>query len=59
MAGDNSTALFHIAVIMDPLSVLGQRWSNLLEVSLAFVKNVLKANGSVGVVVGKRAGYVH
>ncbi|KAG6885729.1 hypothetical protein C0993_010556 [Termitomyces sp. T159_Od127] len=30
-AGDNSTALFHIAVVMDPLSIVGQRWSNLLE----------------------------
>ncbi|KAG6876468.1 hypothetical protein C0992_012845 [Termitomyces sp. T32_za158] len=30
-AGDNSTALFQIAVIMDPLSVVGQRWLNLLE----------------------------
>ncbi|KAG6887758.1 hypothetical protein C0995_013010 [Termitomyces sp. Mi166 len=30
-AGDNSTALFHIAVIMDPLSIVGQKWSSLLE----------------------------
>ncbi|KAG6918623.1 hypothetical protein DXG01_013034 [Tephrocybe rancida] len=33
-AGDNSTALFHIAVILDPLSVTGQKWSSLLEMPL-------------------------
>ncbi|KAG6913880.1 hypothetical protein DXG01_003716 [Tephrocybe rancida] len=31
-AGNNSTALFHIAVILDPLSVTGQKWSSLLEI---------------------------
>jgi len=30
--GDNSTALYHVAVIMDPLSETAQRWSSLLEV---------------------------
>ncbi|KNZ76128.1 UDP-glucose:glycoprotein glucosyltransferase [Termitomyces sp. J132] len=30
-AGDHSMALFHIAVVMDPLSVVGQKWSSLLE----------------------------
>ncbi|KAF8069177.1 glycosyltransferase family 24 protein [Lyophyllum atratum] len=30
-AGDNTTALYHIAVIMDPLSVTGQKWSSLLQ----------------------------
>ncbi|KAF5378749.1 hypothetical protein D9615_006978 [Tricholomella constricta] len=30
-AGDNYTALYHIAVIMDPLSVTGQKWSSLLQ----------------------------
>ncbi|KAF8164188.1 UDP-glucose:glycoprotein glucosyltransferase-domain-containing protein [Mycena galopus ATCC 62051] len=29
--GNNSTALYHIAVILDPLSEVGQRWSSLLE----------------------------
>ncbi|KAJ7264047.1 glycosyltransferase family 24 protein [Mycena haematopus] len=29
--GDNSTALYHIAVILDPVSEIGQRWSSLLE----------------------------
>ena len=30
--GDNSTALYHVAVILDPLSEIAQRWSSLLEV---------------------------
>ncbi|KAG5641244.1 hypothetical protein DXG03_005668 [Asterophora parasitica] len=30
-AGDKSTALYHIAVILDPLSVSGQKWSSLLQ----------------------------
>jgi hypothetical protein len=30
--GDNSTALYHVAVILDPLSETAQRWSSLLEV---------------------------
>ncbi|KAF7345254.1 hypothetical protein MSAN_01902000 [Mycena sanguinolenta] len=29
--GDNSTALYHIAVILDPVSEIGQRWSSLLQ----------------------------
>jgi hypothetical protein len=30
--GHNSTALYHVAVILDPLSETAQRWSSLLEV---------------------------
>ncbi|RDB27081.1 UDP-glucose:glycoprotein glucosyltransferase [Hypsizygus marmoreus] len=30
-AGDNITALYHIAVLMDPLSVTAQKWSSLLQ----------------------------
>ncbi|KAJ6489844.1 glycosyltransferase family 24 protein [Mycena sanguinolenta] len=29
--GDNSTALYHVAVILDPVSEIGQRWSSLLQ----------------------------
>lgn len=29
--GDNSTALLHIGVVVDPLSEAAQRWSSLLE----------------------------
>ncbi|KAF4618673.1 hypothetical protein D9613_009850 [Agrocybe pediades] len=29
--GDNSTALYHIAALVDPLSETGQRWSSLLK----------------------------
>ncbi|KAG5636220.1 hypothetical protein H0H81_008754 [Sphagnurus paluster] len=30
-AGDNSTALYHIAVLVDPLSVTAQKWSSLIQ----------------------------
>ncbi|GLB42376.1 putative UDP-glucose:Glycoprotein Glucosyltransferase [Lyophyllum shimeji] len=30
-AGDNTTALYHVGVILDPLSVTGQKWSSLLQ----------------------------
>jgi UDP-glucose:glycoprotein glucosyltransferase len=30
--GDNSTALYHIVALIDPLSEVAQRWSSLLEV---------------------------
>ncbi|KAJ7513036.1 glycosyltransferase family 24 protein [Mycena galericulata] len=29
--GDNSTALYHIAVLVDPVSEIAQKWSSLLE----------------------------
>jgi UDP-glucose:glycoprotein glucosyltransferase len=30
--GNNSTALYHIAVLLDPLSETAQKWSSILEV---------------------------
>jgi UDP-glucose:glycoprotein glucosyltransferase len=30
--GDNSTALYHVAVVLDPLSEMAQKWSSILEV---------------------------
>ena len=30
--GDNSTALYHIAVLVDPLSESGQKWSSIVQV---------------------------
>jgi UDP-glucose:glycoprotein glucosyltransferase len=30
--GDNSTALYHIAVLVDPLSEQGQKWSSIIQV---------------------------
>ena len=30
--GDNSTAIFHIGVLLDPLSETAQKWAPLLEV---------------------------
>lgn len=32
--GDNSTALYHLAVVVDPLSETAQKWSGILKVSL-------------------------
>ncbi|EKM75357.1 hypothetical protein AGABI1DRAFT_46617 [Agaricus bisporus var. burnettii JB137-S8] len=29
--GNNETALYHVAVVMDPLSLLAQKWSSLLQ----------------------------
>ncbi|KAF8905183.1 glycosyltransferase family 24 protein [Gymnopilus junonius] len=29
--GDNSTALYHVSVLLDPLSEIGQKWSSLLK----------------------------
>jgi len=34
--GDNSTALYHIAVLLDPLSETGQKWSSILKVEAPF-----------------------
>jgi len=34
--GDNSTALYHIAVLLDPLSETGQKWSSILKVEVPF-----------------------
>jgi hypothetical protein len=31
--GDNSTAVFHVAFILDPLSEHAQKWSSIIEVS--------------------------
>lgn len=31
--GDNSTALYNVGVIIDPLSETAQKWSSLLHVS--------------------------
>ena len=33
--GDNSTALYNVAVVMDPLSETAQKWSSLLQVGFA------------------------
>lgn len=34
--GENETALYHVAVVLDPISEKAQRWSSLLEVWLFF-----------------------
>ena len=34
--GNNSTALYHIAILLDPLSEHGQKWSSIIEVCFRF-----------------------
>jgi hypothetical protein len=56
--GDNSTALYHVAVILDPLSETAQRWSSLLEVCVFLSFGVLKLTMSFKV-AHEHPGYVH
>ncbi len=37
--GDNTTALYHFGVLVDPLSEAAQKWSSLFEVSTLLTLN--------------------
>lgn len=44
--GNNTTALYHIAVLVDPLSELGQKWSSIIQVCTSFFFQILLANNT-------------
>ena len=47
--GNNATALYHIAVLVDPLSETAQKWSSIIQVclSLTLYGPLSDSNGQV------------